>query len=259
MHGERARVFGRKGTGGPAEAVPIDGREWVKGLLLRTDRPGSMEQAQALGLELFDNAYQFMKDERGVRIEDLVALLGSVGGHFCLTAVLDRLSESRRTPQSIGMIVMAGNDGHTYYFGDAPNWLLCEAPYSLISLLFGAAHEHGAAVNIDMIHAEMRMLAQQVGTPQFLDLDLPESHVTDSVCNWVRVFAPIVKGTVLRGYAPNVRLPIVVGFALQKAIDTGRHALDPMTIATIAMKCAMRASKIDPQWIAAPQRAADAA
>ena len=249
-------MFGRKGTGGPAAAAPIDGREWILERLRQTDGPGSMEQAKALGLELFDNAYQFMKNDRGVRIEDIVAMLGSVGGQLCLTAVLDSLAESRMAPQSIGMMVIAGNDGCTYYFGDAPNWLLCEAPYSLISLLFGAAHEHGAPVSIDMVHDEMRLLAQQVGTSQFLDLDLPAAHATDSASNWAHVFAPIVRGTVLGGMAPQVRLPIIVGFALQQAIDVGRQALDPMTIATIAMKCAMRTSKLDPHRDAVPQRAA---
>lgn len=242
-------VFGRKGLGQAPQppSSPIDGRQWVIDALAPTDQPGSMEQAHARGLQLFDDAYQLMKTERGVRIEDMAAMLGSVGGALCLAAVLERLEDARLTPQDIGMVMMRGDDGRIYYFGDAPNWLLCEAPYSLVSLLFGAAHGLGAPVSIAMIHDEMRVTAARAGKPDFLDLELPEKHDVDSPVNWARTFVPFVRQSVMGGLAPGVRLPIVVGFALQQAIDTGRQSLDPMTIATIAMKCALRASKLDPR------------
>lgn len=240
-------VFGRKGLGQAPQppSPPIDGRQWVIDALAPTDQPGSMEQAHARGLQLFDAAYQSMKSARGVRIEDMAAMLGSVGGALCLAAVLERLEEARLTPQDIGMVMMRGDDGRTYYFGDAPNWLLCEAPYSLISLLFGAAHGSGAPVSIDMLHDEMRITAARAGKPGFLTLELPAQHEVDSPANWARSFLPFVRRSVMGGLAPAVRLPIVVGFALQQAIDVGRQSLDPMTIANIAMKCALRASKLD--------------
>lgn len=194
---------------------------------------------------MFDDTYQLMKTDRGARIEDMAAMLGSVGGALCLAAVLERLEEARLTPQDIGMVMMRGDDGRTYYFGDAPNWLLCEAPYSLVSLLFGAAHGVGAPVSIDMLHDEMRVTAARAGKPDFLSLELPPEHEVDSPINWARTFLPFVRQSVMGGLAPGVRLPIVVGFALQQAIDVGRRSLDPMTIATIAMKCALRASKLD--------------
>jgi hypothetical protein len=43
----------------------------------------------------------------------------------------------------------------------------------------------------------------------------------------------------------------VVGFALQQAVDVGRQSLDPMMIARIALACALRAAKIDPQRVIA--------
>lgn len=194
---------------------------------------------------MFDDTYQLMKTDRGARIEDMAAMLGSVGGALCLAVVLERLEEARLTPQDIGMVMMRGDDGRTYYFGDAPNWLLCEAPYSLVSLLFGAAHGVGAPVSIDMLHDEMRVTAARAGKPDFLSLELPPEQEVDSPINWARTFLPFVRQSVMGGLAPGVRLPIVVGFALQQAIDVGRRSLDPMTIATIAMKCALRASKLD--------------
>lgn len=200
---------------------------------------------------LFDRAYQVMADERGVQIEAIVAMLASVGGHLCLTSVLDSLQEAKRTPESIEMVAGRGKDGELYYFGDAPNWLLCEAPYSIISLVFGAAHQHGAQVSLEMLHEEMKKVAERAGTEHFLELD-PQGPKVDSPLNWARLFTSFVKGSVMDGMAPAFRLPIVVGFALQVAIDKGHQALDAMTLARIAMQCALRAAKLDPARVARP-------
>jgi hypothetical protein len=244
-------MFGRKGVSAPQPPAQgtVDGRQWVIDLLAPTDQPGCMEHAHARGVQLFDQAYHAIKNERGVRIEDMAAMLGSVGGFLCLTAVLDQLKEMKLEPQDIGMVVMRGHDSQIYYFGDAPNWLLCEAPYSLVSLLFGAAHQHGAPVSIEMLQDEMGLVAQRAGKPEFLDLNLPEAHRVDSPINWARQFTPAVKQWVMGGMAPAVRLPSVVGFALQQAVDIGRQSLDPMTITRIALACAVRAAKIDPQRV----------
>ncbi len=245
-------VFGRKGPGGPQPpAAPVDGRAWAQEHFKRNDQPGSLGYAQSIGLRLFDEAYNAMKDERGVRIEDIVAMLSSVGGHLCLVAVLDALRTEGRGPDDIGLVVIRGHDGNIYFFGDAPNWMLCEAPHSLVSLVFGAAHEHGAPVSIEMLHDEMKRVAQRAGTPQFLELDLPAQHQVDSPLNWVRHFTPLVTNSILQGGTPPFWAPVVAGFALQQAVDVGRQTLDPMTICRIALGCALRAAKIDPLRIAA--------
>ena len=241
-------VFGRKGLGGvqATPPKPIEGRQWMIDLLAPTDQPGSMEQAHARGLKLFDDAYHAMKSDRGVRIEDMAAMLGSVGGFLSLTAALDPLANARMTPQDVGMVVLRGFDDHLYFFGDAPNWLLCEAPCSLISLLFGAAHAAGAPVDLNLLHEEMKRVAGSAGKPDFLDLDLPTEHRVDDPISWTGRFTPFVVNSVMGGMAPAPRLPIVIGFALQQMIDVGRQSLDPMLLTRIAMKCALRASKIDP-------------
>lgn len=245
-------VFGRKGLGAPPPPVePEDGRAWADRQFKRNEQPGSMGYAQSIGLRLFDDAYNAMKNERGVRIEDIVAMLASVGGHLSLTAVLGALREEGRGPDDIGMVVIRGNDGNIYFFGDAPNWLLCEAPYSLVSLLFGAAHEHGAAVSVEMLHAEMKQVAQRAGTAEFLALDLPAEHQVDSPLNWAHQFAPFAINSIKQGGTPDFWAPVVVGFALQQAVDVGRQSLDPMMIARIALACALRAAKIDPQRVIA--------
>ena len=250
--GELHLVFGRKGVGKSQPPAPEDGRAWADRHFKRNEQPGSLGYAQSIGLRLFDEGYNAMKNERGARIEDIVAMLSSVGGHLCLTSVLDGLQGEGRGPDDIGMVVIRGHDGNIYYFGDAPNWMLCESPHSLVSLLFGAAHAHGAPVNIQMLHDEMKVVAQRAGTPQFLDLDVPAEHQVDSPLNWARHFAPLVANSIAQGGTPQFWAPTVVGFALQQAIDVGRQSLDPIMMTRIALGCALRAAKIDPQRIAAP-------
>ncbi len=245
-------IFGRKGPSDPQPpAAPMDGRAWAQELFKRNEQPGSLGYGQSIGLRLFDEAYHAMKDERGVRIEDIVAMLASVGGHLSLMAVLTALRDEKLGPDDIGMVVIRGHDGNIYYFGDAPNWILCESPHSLVSLLFGAAHEHGAPVSIETLHEEMKLVAQRAGTPQFLELDLPAEHQVDTPLNWARIFTPQVTNAIKTGGTPDFWAPTVIGFALQQAIDAGRQSLDPMMITRIALGCALRAAKIDPQRVVA--------
>lgn len=244
-------AFGRKGLGEAQPAQPLDGRAWVKERFESNNQPGSMEMTQALGQKLFDQAYHWMKNERGVRIEDITAMLASVGGQLCIAGVLEAARREGKGARDLDLAIVSGKDGFTYYFGDAPNWLLCEAPYSLISLLFGAAHQHGAPVSIQMLHDEMRLVAQRVGGTDFLDLDLPAAHQVDSPLNWAKAFTAPVANAIFGGIAPPLWRPVAVGFALQQAIDLGRQSLEPMMLARIALQCAVRAAKIDPARIAA--------
>ena len=45
---------------------------------------------------------------------------------------------------------------------------------------------------------------------------------------------------------PVLARPTAVGFALQRAIDEGREALDPLIAAKIAIECSVPMAKVDP-------------
>lgn len=272
-------MFGRKGLNQPraaAQALPAsapaqDGRAWVDHHLAAYDRPGSMEFAQALGLKLFDASYHTMKDEHGVRIEAIVAMLSSVGGFFCILPIQRALVDEGLSPADIGIVTIRGDDGRIYQFGDAPNRLLCEHPMSLISLVFGAAHQHGAAVSLDLMNAELAHVATRVGTAEFMQLDLPPEHQVDAPDQWVRQFLPFVLDATSNAFLselqrqglpappadlpPEAKLPPgfllarICAFAIQQAIDIGYQTLNPTILARTAMQCAARTAKIDRSWI----------
>ncbi|HEY1229506.1 MAG TPA: hypothetical protein VGF26_19540 [Ramlibacter sp.] len=205
------------------------------------EEPGIRERVTAS--VLFDFLYDILKDERGVNIDILLAVLASVGGQECIAAVLDA-APMDATMADLGLTVIKGNDGRMYFFGDAPNRLLVESPDSLISLAFGAAQAQGAPVTMEMIHDEMRKVAQNVGGPDFETLDLPPQHMVDRPTDWARVFGPKLAEPLDLCEVPRDRRPATIGYAIQKAMDTAKGTVDPMIAARIVLQCACRTAKV---------------
>jgi hypothetical protein len=243
-------VFGRKRVSPPTgPASPFDEEKQQPGhqAVLRHLRekektePGLRERLA--GGIVFDIAYELLKDERGVRIENLLAVLASVGGQECIAPIIEGAADDV-TMEQLGLTVVKGNDGRVYFFGDPPNRLLVESADSLLGLAFGAAHALGAAVTMEMIGEEMGTVASRIGGPDFETLDLPPERMVDRPTEWARVFRAKL-ATHLDFYeVPPMRRATAFGYALQKAIDAGKQALDPLMAARIVLLCATRTAKV---------------
>jgi len=122
---------------------------------------------QLAGNILFDLVYQLVKGERGARIKDFLAILGSVGGHACIVGALDTVARNIGKPAANQLVVLAGKDGNRYYFGDLPNEALLESPLSLLSLTLGAAQANGGSVSLEKVHDVMGHVASTAGTSEF--------------------------------------------------------------------------------------------
>jgi hypothetical protein len=234
------------------DAMSHPGHEAVLRHLREREKDDPLIRAQVAGTVVFDLFVRLLGEQTGrVRIEDLIAALASLGGHLCLVAVLDTLQERRLTPAQVGMLDVEGRDGHRYYFGDEPNRLLLESETSLLSLVLGAAHAHGAPVSLDMVHEAMGRTAKRVGTAEFGKTELPDQHQPAlSPFEWVsHGRAKLVEALDLYEVPPLSR-PAAVGFALQRAIDEGREALDPLIAAKLAIECSVPMAKVDPQRFA---------
>lgn len=197
---------------------------------------------QLAGRILFDLVCQIVADERGVRIETLLAVLASVGGQECLLPLLEQAPPDA-TPEQLGLMFVEGKDGETYVFGDPVNRLLVEAPDSLISLAFGAAQALGAAVSVEMIGKELQLVASRVGGDLFEQLDLPETNQVDRPTEWVRVFGSRLREALDLYDVPPLRRAAAFGFAIQRAMDASRGGIDPNVAAQIVLQCAARTSK----------------
>lgn len=243
-------VFGRKQVQQPAAAPDgLAGHRHVLDHLRRQEADGdTLVRPQLAARVLFDDLYfRLATPEKGTRIEDLLAVLGASGGFACIVAVKHMLRLSGRTPEQINLMVVSGKDGHTYYFGDAPNSLLLESEQALLSLTLGAAHQLGAPVTLERVRAVMKRTAQTVGSPQFGQFTVPPSHAPSlPVRDIIGRYWPIVAGSLdLYEVAPG-RRPAAIGFAVQQAIDAGKAVLDPLIAADIVSETAVPAAKLEP-------------
>lgn len=245
-------VFGRKQVVTPApEPDPrtLPGHSHVLDHLRREEAQGNTwVRSQVAARALFDDLYYRMATpERGTRIEDLLAVLGACGGFACIVAVKHVLRLSGQTPEQISLMVIEAKDGHTYYFGDAPNSLLLESEHALLSLALGAAQALGAPVSLPRVHEVMKRTAQTVGSDDFGESQIAEPHrPTLPVREAIRLFWPIVCSPLdLHELAPG-RRPAAIGFAIQQAMEIGKTVLDPLLAADIVVDAAVPAAKLEP-------------
>lgn len=199
--------------------------------------------------ELFHRVYHMMKDDRGVHIESLLAVLGSLGGFACIAALMQMLDETGETLDSVGVLVVEGKDGSRYFFGDAPNHSLLESRLSIWSLTAGMAEHLGASYLPDPSPI-LRHVAASVGSAEYGIPRWPESHKAgDLPINYVTHLWPALKPLVDQFCARPSEWPILFGLAIQEAMQIGKDALDPVIAATIVIECAAPMAKIDPSRI----------
>ncbi len=243
-------IFGRKNVAAPTGPTPpskkVDknpGHQAVLHQLREEEKSDPGVRERLAGAVIFDLSCQLLNSERGVRMEDLLAMLASVAGQECIAPILARATMGT-TPQQLGLTVIKGNDGRYYFFGDPPNRLLAESSDSVISLAFGAAQALGAPVTVKMIGDEMAKVAKRVGGPDFETLDLPPEHMTDRPTEWARVFRAKLAEALDLYEVPPMRRACAIGYAIQKAMNAGRDTLDPMMAAQIVLQCATRTAKV---------------
>jgi hypothetical protein len=246
-------VFGRKkvdppssgfgGGQGSEDQKNQPGHQAVLRHLLEEEKKDPGVRERLAGAILFDFAYELMKDERGVNLDSLLAMLASVGGQQCISPIFNAAGPDA-TLEQMGLMGIKGNDGRLYLFGDPPNRLLIESQDSLLSLAFGAAQALGAPVTMEMIHDEMRLVASRVGGPEFEVLDLPPNNMVDKPTEWARVFTPKMIEALDLYDVPPLRRATAIGYAISKAMDVAEGTIDPLLAAKIVLQCATRTSKV---------------
>ena len=196
------------------------------------------------GKEVFQRIVGVLKDERGVHIESLLALLGALAGYACQFSVREQNIKSGAKSPASGLTVASGADGRKYYFGDALNKPLAEDRYSVWSLTAGTVKQLGKPLPdlTDIFkHATASVGSAQFGIPR-----LPEGHgVGDLPINYLRSIWPKVLPIAQRFCDEPAHLPMVFGLAIQNAILMAKDVIDPTLAGTIAMECAVPMSKVD--------------
>lgn len=224
------------------------GHEAVLRRLRALDATDPQQRLQVAGTVVFDLVYRMVATaEKGARIEDVLAVLGSVGGYSCIIGVLAGLARGGAMPTGHQLVVMSGADGNRYYFGDLPNQALLESHLSLLSLTLGAAQSQGGHVSLDKVHDVMRHVAGTVGRAEFGTPRIAEPHRPgDLPFNYIKFLAPKIFDALDLYEVAKDKWASAIGFAVQRAIDGSKDVLDPTIAADIVTECAVPAAKFDP-------------
>ena len=211
---------------------------------LEKQKTDPLIKLQIGGKEIFDRMVGGLKDERGVHIESLLALLGALAGYACQFSVREQNTKSGAKSPVSGLAIATGADGRKYYFGDALNKSLAEDRYSVWSLTAGTVEQLGKPLP-DLTDI-FKHVAATVGSAQFGIPRLPEGHGTgDLPINYLKAIWPKILPVAWRFCDEPAHLPMVFGLAIQNAILMAKDVIDPTLAGTIAMECAVPMSKVD--------------
>jgi len=189
--------------------------------------------------EILQQVINALKTGRGVRIEDLLAILATLAGYACQMSVREQPGGS--------LTEAVTSDGAKYYFGDALNRPLAESQYSVWSICAGTAQHLGVRPeDFPGLDDVFRHVSASVGTPQFGIPRLPEAHMPgEPPRNYLKLwklFLPRV-----RRFCPDAQQwPMLYAIAIAEAMEMAKDVIAPQLALRLVMECAIPMSKVDP-------------
>lgn len=255
------KIFGRKQS--QSEQSPEQtsssetrpGHDHVLALLRREEQAKPFQRAQVAGHVLCDFASRLLtQPDKGARIEDVLALLASVGGFSCLIAAFAERSRPDYRASENDLVSATTADGRSWYMGNLPNHYLIESNQALLSIALGAVQMHGGTPSMGAVHEVMRHVASQLGCNDFGAPRVTEAHLPVMPApRWVENgWTKLVEA--LDTYEVQVaQRPATFGYALAELIGKGKDVLSPDLAGQIAVECAIAAAKIDPAPILSQQ------
>jgi hypothetical protein len=196
--------------------------------------------------ELVQRLLDGMQNERGVHIESLLAVLGSLAGFCCVDSVLKQAAALGRTTRELGIVDVEMADGDRYYLGNPINALLGENDRSLWALVAGMVNHLGSQDYPNFAEIAGHV-AGTLGKADFGVPRLPENHrPSDLPINYVRDLWPAILPHIERRVPLLEERVILFGLAIQNVIDMGKDVIEPALAGKLVMECAVPMSKLDP-------------
>jgi hypothetical protein len=187
-----------------------------------------------------------MKNERGVHVESLLGVLGSLAGFCCIDSALKQSAALGRDSREFGIVDVETSDGNSYYFGDPINSLLAGSNLSLWALVAGIVNHLGSDDYSDFQEIAGHV-AGTLGAPEFGYPRLPDHHkLSDLPINYVQDIWPHVL-PLIEKRAPALQERVTLfGFAVQNVIQMGKDVIPPAVAGKLVMECAVPMSKLNP-------------
>ena len=190
-----------------------------------------------------------LKDEKGVHLESMLAILGSLGGYSCHVAVREELINTGRVGEKEVFTILGSADGKNYYIGEIVNKPLVEDNLSIWGLAAGIVQHLGTPelpdINEIFAHVSSTIGSEDFGIPQ-----IPEAHKPgDLPLNYVKGLWGHIVPIIDKFCEQPIEKPILLGLAIQEIIAMGKNVVTPNIALKIVMECAVPMSKIGPEWI----------
>lgn len=196
--------------------------------------------------ELVQRLLSGMKSERGVHVESLLAVLGSLAGYSCVDSVLQQATALGRSTRDCGIVDVETSDGGRYYLGDPINALLGQTDRSLWALVAGMVNHLGSQDYPDFAEIAGHV-AGTLGGPDFGVPRVPENHrPSDLPINYVRDLWPAVLPHIKHRVPLLQERVTLFGFAAQNVIQMGKDVIQPWLAGKLVMECAVPMSRLDP-------------
>jgi hypothetical protein len=185
-----------------------------------------------------------MKSERGVHIESLLCVLGSLAGYACQADLRSQAQKLGISEMSV-LMVISTKGGKNFFFGDHLNKSLAESKFSIWSLAAGAA-QHNGCTELPDITEIFGHVTGTVGGESFGIPRIPEGHKPgDLPINYLKSLWPTMLKVVQPFCKDSVEWPILFGFAIQEVLDLSKDTIKPELALRIVMESAVPMSKVD--------------
>ena len=167
---------------------------------------------------VFNHLVNVMKDSKGVHIESLMCVLGSLAGYSCQASLRKEFIEIKGLNENQVFVIVEDKDKKKYFFGDFINKPLIENQYSVWSLSAGAIQHMGITNMID-IREIFEYVTKTVGSDRYGIPRIPDGHKPGDIpYNYVRNLWPIFLPIAEQYCAFPNEWPIMFGMAIQEGI-----------------------------------------
>lgn len=195
--------------------------------------------------DILTNILAAAKDARGVNVETLLGLIGSLAGYSCHVAARCRLAQMK--PDELDQhdyLELGTKAGTTVYFGNLINRPLVEADSSIWQILVRNA-QHLGATQLPDVNEIFKYVTGTGGTPEFGIPRMPEGHpMADLPINFVTHVWPKYAPLLSRYSVPVSQWPVVWAATAARAMQMAKDVTPPDVCVTILMEHAVPASKL---------------
>lgn len=197
--------------------------------------------------ELVQRLLVSMKSERGVHIESVLGIVGSLAGFCCIDSTFRQAAALGRNTRDCGIIDLETSDGNRYFLGDPINKLLAGTELSLWALVAGMVNHLGSD-DYPNVAEIAQHVAATLGGPDFGRPRVAKQHQpSDLPINYVRDLWPLVLPSI-EHRAPALKERVILfGFAAQNVIQMGKELIPPAIAGKLVMECAVPMSRLDPE------------